>query len=888
MGRLHRHGATARQATPKRPRYERRRSLLARGLVLCSLIAIVGCALAVSAGAESLPDGRAYELVTPGDMNGVTGSITFNTPDGKTVDWSALGGCCGSTTGAEEFFQSRRGSSGWNTRGLTPTPSRSLEGFLEPQAPVFWSRDLATTIFNTPESYNAADTHPGTLNLYAVGEVGPPIWLSQGPLSAGAAPFGVTFDGADPAAKTVVFSTRARLTEDATGFSEAINTPPEYLYARDVAGGMTSLVNVDNNGTVVDPFGATLGDGNFLGQGVVAPDQLGTTTNAVSGDGSKVFFESPPSGLNVAGPEPQPHLYMRDLVTRTTTPLDAPASSGFARYEGASEDGSLVFFTSNEGLAGGATDLELYEFNTTAHAIGPAPAMSAIPVSGGDSGQPPIDGHLLGASAIANDGSHVYFVAEAMLTSTANGVGRTAQANEPNLYVFDTATGHTGFLATLGASDISREGRSGALIQEPDVTRPAVPTPDGSVLAFESKADLTGANPEGPTTVLTSESLEEASTITVASTKGLVVGRQMQIGAGLPETVEIESIPSETEVKLATPLRASWDAGTPATQLSVSDIYRYSAADGALLCVSCTAPGVAPTGPSLLTGMGGSYAPSNQDATMSADGSRIFFMSVEKLVPEDESPQALNVYEWENGKLSLISDGHSPDSAFVFGTTPSGNDVFFATAAQLVPEATRGYIHTYDARIGGGFPTSVPPPEPCSGIGCRSSLPAPGPPTIPASATLKGGVEPVSSDAPPAFRVAKISAAQRTRFAHSGHLTMTISTLAPERIAIRALAKLRAKPQVVASASVSFSGKTRQKQVTLRLSQAGRARLAGHSSLALSIELLDTAGGEVQILRLNLASTRSSSRAHASAGAVSFTRLSLQAPTAGRLGLLTR
>jgi hypothetical protein len=839
--------------------------------------------IAPAAAANNLPDGRAYELVTPPDMNGVTGSVTFNAPDGNTVDWSALGDCCDSTTGGEEFFQSQRGSDGWSTKGLTPTPARSLEGFLEPQAPVFWARDLGTTIFNTPETYDPADTHPGTLNLYSVGEVGPPVWLSQGPLSPNATPFGVTFDGADPEANTVAFSTRAQLTENATGLSEEPNTPPEYLYARDVSKGTTSLVNVSNNGTIVSPYGASLGNGNFLGQGVVAPDQLGTTTNAVSSDGSKMLFESPPSGVKIAGPEPQPHLYMRDLATGTTTPLDDPSSSGFAHYEGASEDGSLVFFTSNEGLAGESTDLELYEFNTTTHTIGPAPPMSAIPLSGGDPGEPPIDGHLLGVTAISNDGSHVYFVAESVLTSTPNGVGATAQPNEPNLYVYDTTVGQTGFVATLGASDVSREGRGGPLIQEPDVTRPAVPTPDGSALAFESKANLTGENPEGPMTTLTSEALENASSITVESTKGFVVGRQIQLGTGLTETIEIKSIPSETELALATPLRSSWDAGTPVTQLSVSDIYRYSASDGALVCVSCTAPGVVPTGSSFLTGMGGSYAPSNQDATMSTDGSRIFFMSPERLVPEDESPEALNVYEWENGKLSLISDGHSPDSAFVFGTTTSGDDVFFATAAQLVPQATPGYIHTYDARVGGGFPESPPIAEPCSAIGCRNTQPAPTPPSTPGSATLPGS-EPSSTVTPSTFRAAKLTAFQRAQFARTGLLTLTISALTPGRIVVRALARLHTRLQLVAFASVMISGKTGQEHVTLHLNHAARIRLAKHASLPLNIELFDTTSSEVQLLSFTL----HAAHAHATRNDTISTGLSFQAPPAGQRGLLTR
>jgi hypothetical protein len=837
-----------------------------------------------SAHAAGLPDGRAYELVTPPDMNGVVGSVTFNAPSGNVVDWTGLGDCCGSTTGGEELFQSRRGSNGWTTTGLTPTPSRSLEGFLEPQAPVFWTSDLSKTIYNTVESYDPADTDPGTLNLYLAGETGPPIWLSQGSLSSSATPFGVTFDGATPDANRVVFSTREQLTPDATGLSQELNTPPEYLYARDVATETTSLVNVTNADTVVNADGATFGNGNFLGQGVVAPDYFGTTTNAVSSEGTKVFFESPPYRLEGIQPEPDAHLYMRDLANGTTIPLDEPTSSGFARYEGAAEDGSLVFFTSNEGLAGDPfTDLELYEFNTTTHAIGPAPPMSAIPVSAGNSGEPPIDGHLLGATAIANDGSYVYFAAEGVLTTTANGVGQTAKPGMPNLYAFDTATGQTAFVAPLAASDVSSDGEPGPLIQEPDLTRPAVPTPNGSVLVFESKGDLTGSNPEGPTTTLTTEALEETSTISVESTKGLVVGRDIEIGTGpFATTEEIQSIPNETEIELSSPLRSSYEAGTNVTQLSVLDIYRYSTADGAVVCISCTAPGVPPTGSSFMTGVGGSYAPSSQDASMSADGSRIFFMSQEALVPEDENRGALNVYEWENGQLSLVSDGRSPDSAFLFGTTPSGDDVFFATAAQLVPQATGGYIHTYDARVDGGFPPAVTTPEVCSGIGCRSAQPANIPPAVPGSSTLFGENEPAPSDARPAFRLAKITAAQRARFAKTGQITLTVSATTPGHIAVRILAKLHTKLQVVATAAASFSTSGR-KSLTLRLSRAARDRLAMRDSLELKVEVGSSTSSELQIIRLTLASPRSQPNAHPST--VTYTHHSLRSLVTDRAGL---
>jgi hypothetical protein len=826
---------------------------LLRFLKVWTLVLILVLTAAGSATADELPDGRVYELVTPAEMNGVVGSVAFPSPDGDVVDWAALGGCCGATTGGEELFQSRRGPEGWQTKGLTPAPRRSLEGFLEMQAPVFWSRDLDTTIFNTPETYDPADTHPGTLSLYAVGEDGVPDWVSQGPLSTTAAPSDVTFDGADPEAHMIIFSTRSQVTPDAVGLNEELNTPPQYLYARDLTTGTTTLVDVKTDGTIVDPDGAILGDGAYIGQGTVAPNVQGSTTNAVSADGEKVFFESPPPEVATLGPTPQAHLYMRNLATATTTALDEPSSTGFARYEGASEDGSLVFFRSDEGLGGTATDLELYEFNTTDHAIGPAPPMSAVPVSDGDGGS--LDGHLLGISAISNDGSHVYFVAEGVLTNEANGLGQTAQANQPNFYVFDTATGSTAFIAILGGGDISHEFGlvRGPLIKEPDLERPAVPTPDGSVLVFESKGDLTGENPEGPTGVLALEAPEENSVIDIGDTAGMVAGRQIRLGEpGFFETYVIKAVKNATELELTTPLRFSWSAGTPLEQLGVAEVYRYADAGGELICVSCIGPGVRPIEASGLTGMGGSYAPGNEDATMSADGSQIFFMSAEALSPEAEGPKAMRVYEWEGGALHLISRPHSTESTFVFGSTPSGDDVFITTADQLVPEAEPGHLHTYDARVGGGFPVRPPADEHCSGTECPPTRTSPSPFSTPATAGSRQGKERRPRVSSPSFRLAMPSAHELALSARTGRLRLTIRAASPGTAIVRAFGSFGGRSGLVGTSRVVFSHGRLTRRAAFDLSAAARARLAAHAPLPLTIELRDTRTAEVTIERVSL------------------------------------
>ncbi len=364
---------------------------------------------------------------------------------------------------------------------------------------------------------------------------------------------------------------------------------------------------------------------------------------------------------------------MREDNSRTVA-IDDPESAGSAQYEGASESGSLVFFTSDEGLAGDPnTDKEIYEYDTQRQTL--------TAISGGSSGT--VDGDVVGVSAIANDGSRVYFVARGVLASNMSEDGEIALEGAPNLYLYDTETAQTTFIANLSSSGAEPELGVEPLVAEPDVDRSAYPTPNGGMLVFESNADLTGQN--------TSEFFE---------------------------------------------------------------VYRYDAADGALICISCTPEGVTPTEDATLGGSGGgSYAPPSQAVPMSENASRIFFESSDPLLPEDTNPDRppesstryeREVYEWENGRLSLISDGHAAVNSVLDGTTPSGNDVFFETPESLVPEDENpGYFNIYDARV--LQPGEAPPSRSetataasCAGAECRG--PSAPPPTFlpPASALLQG------------------------------------------------------------------------------------------------------------------------------------------------------
>jgi hypothetical protein len=539
---------------------------------------------------------------------------------------------------------------------------------------------------------------------------------------------------------------------------------------------------------------------------------------------------------------------MRELAGEQTIPVDDPESGGSAQYEGAASNGSLAFFTSDEGLDGAPTTEELYEFDATGAPIGPARALSAIPIS---------RGAFDGVSAISNDGSRVFFVDDSVLAANANPQGRAAVPGQPNLYVYDTRSGLTTFIATLLRSDVDTcdltcgEGGPAGLLNEPDIERPAYPTPDGSVLVFASAANLTGANGE-PAVTLTADASREQRTIDVASTAGFTAHQAIAVGSGPSEELDtVKSIDGPNQLTIGSEgselhpgLEGDHRAGEPVTEL-IAEIYRYDGSS--LACISCTAPGVTPTaGADLGAAGGGSYAPAGRAASMSADGARVFFDSADPLLPETQhSAGVTNVYQWESGHRSLISDG----GGVLNGTTANGDDVFFTSRAHLVPAAGEDLADIYDARVGGGFP-QPPTPTPCTGEGCRQGGPSVFLPT-PGSSTLTV-VEPNTT---PRLVVAAITAKQRAALARTGRLTLELTATAAGQIHAAARASLHGKSRRVAYANTKLAVPGTV-HLTLRLSAAARARLGAVGKLTLQIEVNYSANSSSELSEFQLLERR--------------------------------
>ena len=115
----------------------------------------------------------------------------------------------------------------------------------------------------------------------------------------------------------------------------------------------------------------------------------------------------------------------------------------------------------------------------------------------------------------------------------------------------------------------------------------------------------------------------------------------------------------------------------------------------------------------------------------------MFFLTKDALTPQALNG-VVNVYEFHDGQVGLISDGHDTVSVTgqpaveLYGTDESGRDVFFASADRLVPQDTDDQVVLYDARIEGGF-AAPGVAAPCVGDACQD--PAGGAPSLLAPVT---------------------------------------------------------------------------------------------------------------------------------------------------------
>jgi hypothetical protein len=202
---------------------------------------------------------------------------------------------------------------------------------------------------------------------------------------------------------------------------------------------------------------------------------------------------------------------------------------------------------------------------------------------------------------------------------------------------------------------------------------------------------------------------------------------------------------------------------------TAKDIYRYDAVTGALVRVSGGEGGYDANGNN--NGFDATIRASHRgghvllqhemnNRTISENGSRIIFTTAERLSPS-ASNHLINLYEWHQptttdaNSVSLVSTGSSDTPVEDAVIAPGGSDIFFVTTQGLVAEDGDGAPDVYDARLGGGFPTSPAIEEPCEGDACQGALTDPLPVLVPGSVVMVAGDNYPSDKASPKLSKAK-------------------------------------------------------------------------------------------------------------------------------------
>ncbi len=428
-----------------------------------------------------LPDCRSYELVSPTYKEGhpvvvLEGHISS---DGSRVIGQSFGAFAGTEDvpkgsgllGASYAFA--RTGSGWMTTPLTPPASQFAEDFsgVAPQL-VSSDFDRTTWVLNRVSQPTAQRdlylrTPDGAFSL--VSPITPP--------AAAALDDNQLVAASTDLSHILFYLETNRWPGDTTHVGEGGLSL--YEAAAGPLGGEPKLVAVKNNGALLSNTEAEL----ISSCGASVPQSPGASYQAVSASGDTVIFLA----NECEGAPPVNELYARIKGSKTialSEPAPAQCSSPAcvkaeeserqeATFQGGSEDGTKVFFTTAQPLVDGDGDTtnDLYEAEITSAGIA-----KLIQVSRGDSSDATqgVGASVESVAAASKDGSRVFLVAGGVLTTSPNKQGLSAVAGAHNLYMVEPASGHTAFITGLAAAELETVRL----------------TPDGRFLVFGSAGRL--------------------------------------------------------------------------------------------------------------------------------------------------------------------------------------------------------------------------------------------------------------------------------------------------------------------------------------------------------------------------------------------------------------
>jgi hypothetical protein len=677
-----------------------------------------------SGASAHLPDCRVYEQVSPVEKGGLdavslqplqpTQSAPCEAGEACTIVYMNVSAAFGGARGNEfsNAYLAERAPEGWRTTALTPPTPQAPANSLAKITYAF-SGDLSQGVLRVPLQQLTEGAPAGVYNLYLRQADGSySLVTASAPGEAPQSGCGNCFEAQDVPAFAgassdfghVIFEANDSLVPGAPGAGV------ENLY--EAFAGRVSLAGLLPDGKA-PATGATAGGGIDA-----VNERTHELEHAISADGSHVLFEAAADG---GGPDPQQagdtELFDR-IGGAYTIEISAPALGAQpskceteericdaqpSKFWAASEDGSIVYFTSKAALTkeshtgpehgeNPGNDLYRYDVDTG--------TLTDVSVDAND----PDGASVLGVVGASADGSYVYFVATGKL-GAANEPGAAPTSGLPNLYVWHETSGgvpQLRFIATLQAPNSKEEANIEAMRAGPafpyhsDVadwtSRPtesqAYVTPDGRHLAFMSVKSLAG-----------------------------------------------------------------YENKDRFTGEADHEVFEYSAETGQLVCGSCDQGGTPPLGSAFIGATLDERAstPFHQPRSLSDDGSRLFFSSPDPLVPGLVGG-SVKIFEYEGGSVQPISGMEAGGDDVFLDASASGGDVFFATREQLAPTDIDELADVYDARVDGGLPAPVAP-TPCQGSACEGS---PNPPplfTVPMSSWFVGPGNPTTP--PPVARLTR-------------------------------------------------------------------------------------------------------------------------------------
>jgi DNA-binding beta-propeller fold protein YncE len=690
------------------------------------------------AGGPALPDGRAWELVSPANKKGAL--IEPFGEDGDEIQAAGHGGAItyltagpavgehpqGKNNWSQTISARADGGGGWRSEDLT-LPRRipgdeeaATSDEARPEYQLF-SPDLSLAVVEPP----AIGTPPlssevSERSVYLRDNIGgsylPLVTARNVPPETkfgGKRPVELMyFVTATPDLSHVVLASPFALTGDAVYESTYPTDEQWNLY--EWSAGRLQLVNIlpaDEGGEATRGAEPLV---RLAGGKQVESVPSNIIPSAVSSDGRRIAWDLGEPGSIAGG---YVGLFVRDMVEERTLKVGGKE----AVFQWMSSDGSEIFYLE-------AGELYVFDFDT-----GTRTDLSADHAGGESSG-----GVQELVSDVSQDGSYVYFVAKGVL-----GAASDAVSGGDNLYLLHHGAGewNTTYIATLSAEDEKDWNRTENHLSDLSRVSSRV-SPNGRYLAFMSNRPLTGYD---NTDALSGHADEEVFLYEAES------GRLVCASCD-PTGARPVGVYDQVSKPLLVDRHKLWTGHSegPADSWLAGSIPGWDRPFHT----------------------GSQYQP-----RYLSDSGRLFFNSVDALVPRatngledvyeyepvgvggctEATATGTNVYaSFSGGCVGLISSGTSREESAFFDASESGDDVFFITAAKLVGADYDNGYDVYDAHVCSSEGVAcvsepVPAPTCSSGDSCKAA-PSPQPEIFgPApSATFSGSANVVEEAKPKA------------------------------------------------------------------------------------------------------------------------------------------